>query len=164
MPFHRIEEIYASFMLEDMVPPFSCDICHERDRTCHFISWGKPCLACKERLCGLCSFMSQFKWNVFRNGPYFNPDLAPFGRKILDYTTLDQHVPAVFEIYSRSFTENNTGLYELQLSLMNDLPELLELERKWTAEDYSSRALLLISHRILHVTTTNKRIIRYAPY
>ncbi|KAJ7475017.1 hypothetical protein FB451DRAFT_1397888 [Mycena latifolia] len=115
MPFRRIEEVYASFMLEDMAPPFSCDVCR-----------------------------------------------APFGRKILDYSLLYKHVPAVFDAYSRALSENDSGLYELQLSLMIDLEELLELERKWTAQDYSARALLLVSKHIVQVTASNERIIRPA--
>ncbi|KAJ7441714.1 hypothetical protein FB451DRAFT_1414504 [Mycena latifolia] len=88
---------------------------------------------------------------------------APFGRKILDYSLLYKHVPAVFDAYSRAFSENDSGLYELQLSLMIDLEELLELERKWTEQDYSARALLLISERILQVTASNKVTARSEP-
>ncbi|KAJ7479928.1 hypothetical protein FB451DRAFT_1172013 [Mycena latifolia] len=84
---------------------------------------------------------------------------APFGHKILDYSLLYQHVPAVFNAYSRAFTENNSGLYELQLSLMNNLEELLELEQKWTTQDYSAHALLLISKCILQVAASNKCIV-----
>ncbi|KAJ7694883.1 hypothetical protein B0H17DRAFT_1199032 [Mycena rosella] len=143
------DELFTTFMLEDMVPPFACSECRLALVPCTFVTWGLPCKRCEKRLCLTCTYSYFFEWELFRRSPQFDQFRAPFGRRVLSYAPLYKH--AIFARYRAIYPVMLTALYAIELRGMSDPDELRALRLEWILEGYGALAQEMINQRLDNV-------------
>ncbi|KAJ7873797.1 hypothetical protein B0H14DRAFT_2569491 [Mycena olivaceomarginata] len=116
-PSLSLEDVYASYAMEDMKPSYLCEECCAAAEPCEFIAWGRSCQRCQFHVYGTCTFRDQTYFDTFRfstncQGDGFSSlnqtSALPLGCDLFTYDQLAGHFDAAFK--------RNQALHDLRLS------------------------------------------------
>ncbi|KAJ7813192.1 hypothetical protein B0H14DRAFT_2605190 [Mycena olivaceomarginata] len=107
-PSLSLEDVYASYAMEDMKPLYLCEECCAAAEPCEFIAWGRSCQRCQFHIYETCTFRDQTYFDTFRFSTNRQGDAPPLGRDLFTYDQLAGHFDAAFK--------RNQALHDLRLS------------------------------------------------
>ncbi|KAJ7724708.1 hypothetical protein B0H14DRAFT_2641468 [Mycena olivaceomarginata] len=116
-PSLSLEDVYASYAMEDMKPSYICEECCGAAERCEFIAWGRSCQRCQFLVYGSCTFRDQayfdnFRFSTNRQGDGIaslnQTSAPPLGRDLFTYDQLEGYFTAAFK--------RNQALHDLRLS------------------------------------------------
>ncbi|KAJ7716160.1 hypothetical protein B0H14DRAFT_3522349 [Mycena olivaceomarginata] len=156
-PSLSLEDVYASYAMEDMKPSYLCEECCAAAEPCEFIAWGRSCQRCQFHVYGTCTFRDQTYFDTFRfstnrqgDGPHdlrLSQIKASLAR-ITDLNVLKEHL-LICERGNWA-DEVTTMIVERQIEIMHPAPQRscveCTLQLSPTCE-YASLSWFFATHR-----------------